>query len=188
VYLPGSHAERAAEVVLLAVSGTARPLVVEVGTGTGAIAVGVAASRPEATIHAVDTSARAVRAARRNSAGHPGVLVHRGSLFEPLPHSLEGGVHCIVCTLPNAADDGREPAAWVSHLWVGHGADGLQLLRRVAAEGRRWLTKGGTLVCQVPASTSASWNKALVGLGYDPEPVEAEGAGDLVLSARWPGR
>src|SRR5918997_1522947 len=61
-------------------------VVLDVGTGSGAIAISIAQERPRATVHATDLSAVALEAAERN-AGENGASVrfHRADLFAGMP-------------------------------------------------------------------------------------------------------
>jgi release factor glutamine methyltransferase len=74
-------------------------VVVDVGTGSGAIALAVAEAAPHAAVWATDVSSAAVELARLNArrAGlHDRVTVRRGSLLDPFP----GAVDVIVANLP----------------------------------------------------------------------------------------
>ena len=110
----------------------------------------------------MDVDPAAVRSARRNL---PGAHVHQGDLYQPLPVELHGRVDVLlviapyvptgsIALMPPEARD-HEPLAALDG-----GADGLDVLRRVLADARRWLAPGGHLLTelgddQVPAALAA---------------------------------
>lgn len=85
--IPRPETEVLVEVALQALRDLPSPVVVDVGTGTGCIALSLAGERADAVVHAVDASPAALALARRNARrlGLEGrVEWHRGSLLEPL--------------------------------------------------------------------------------------------------------
>jgi release factor glutamine methyltransferase len=126
-------------------------VVVDVGTGSGAIALAVAQAAPRASVWATDTSCAAVELAAQNAqrAGlHSRVAVRRGDLLDPFP----GHADVIVANLPylplserrSHPDLDSEPLSAV----YAEG-DGLGLVRRLVASARRRLTPDGLLALQV---------------------------------------
>ncbi|MFJ4714419.1 putative protein N(5)-glutamine methyltransferase [Streptomyces sp. NPDC088785] len=122
--------------------------VVDLCCGTGAVAA-VLAARAPGRLHAADLDPAAVTCARRNLTPL-GAEVHEGDLFAPLPAALAGGVDVLIANgpyvptgelplLPSEARDHERPIA------LDGGADGLDVLRRVAAQAPRWLAPGGRL-------------------------------------------
>ena len=126
-------------------------VVVDVGTGSGAIALAIAKAAPRASVWATDTSPAAVELARLNAqrAGLGGrIAVRRGNLLDPFP----GRADVIVANLPYLPLSERnihpelesEP---VSAVYAE--GDGLGLVRRLVASARRRLTPDGLLAIQV---------------------------------------
>lgn len=68
VLIPRPETELLVETALAAMEGTAQPRVLDLGTGSGAIAVAIASARPDARVWAVDRSAGALAVAARNAA------------------------------------------------------------------------------------------------------------------------
>lgn len=124
--------------------------VVDVGTGSGAIALAIAAGVPQAEVWATDTSRCAVALARLNARRQglqDRVSVRHGDLLEPVP----GPIDMIVANLPYLpkATASRYPdlAAEPSEAVFAAG-DGLGPYRRLLTAGAERLTDEGTLVFQ----------------------------------------
>jgi release factor glutamine methyltransferase len=138
--LAGWAIERAAEV-----AGRA-PVVVDLCTGSGAIALSVATELPAAEVHAVELDGEAFAWAARNLSGH-GVDLREGDMADAFP-DLDGRVDVVVCNppyIPLEAYDGvaveareHDPAL---ALWSGD--DGLEALRVLEGVAARLLRPGG---------------------------------------------
>jgi release factor glutamine methyltransferase len=129
-----------------------RPVVVDLCCGSGAVGAALAAALDGAELHAADIDPAAVRCARRNVAAAGG-QVYAGDLFEPLPPALRGQVGVLAANVPYvpSAEVGLLPAEARLHeprTALDGGADGLDVLRRVAAEASRWLAEGGSLLVE----------------------------------------
>jgi release factor glutamine methyltransferase len=141
----------------------ARPgaVVVDLCCGSGAIAAALAAAVQDAEVYAVDLDPAAVRCARRNVPGH----VFQGDLYQPLPARLRGRVAILAANVPYVptGEIGFLPPEARAHeprVALDGGPDGLEVLRRVAAEAPDWLAPGGHLLIetsdrQVPAAAAA---------------------------------
>ncbi|GAB4282432.1 MAG: peptide chain release factor N(5)-glutamine methyltransferase [Coriobacteriia bacterium] len=162
VFIPRPETEVLVDEALAAVDALAEkttPLVIDLCTGSGCVAVSVAHEREHAHVHATDVSAAAVGAARRNAL-HAGVenrvqVVH-GDLFEPLPRDLAGHVDVIVSNPPyipsaDLPDLPAEVLGFEPRTALDGGADGLSVARRIWGEGARWLRPGGTLALELDA-------------------------------------
>jgi release factor glutamine methyltransferase len=133
------------------------PLVVDLGTGSGAIALSVADEVPRALVWATDVSADALAVARANLAGTgslvgPRVRLLHGPWFDPLPGDLRGRVDVIVSNPPYVAAGERLPdevAAWEPPGALVAGPTGLEGIDAVTAEVARWLARPGSLVLEL---------------------------------------
>ncbi|MFJ9623750.1 putative protein N(5)-glutamine methyltransferase [Streptomyces sp. NPDC101181] len=128
-----------------------RAVVVDLCCGSGALGLALAAEADAAELHACDIEPAAVRCARRNVDGHG--RVYQGDLFEPLPAALRGRVDVLLANVPYvpAGDVELLPAEARVHeprLALDGGGDGLDVLRRVAAEAPGWLAPGGSLLVE----------------------------------------
>jgi release factor glutamine methyltransferase len=137
--------------------------VVDVGTGSGALAVAIAAGAPEARVWATDVSPAAVAVARENvlRLGLAGrVTVCQGDLLEPVP----GEIDLVVANLPYlpAADAERFPdLAAEPHEAVFTAGDGLGPYRRLLAACAGRLSEGGAVAIQLHRRVLASTRDSL---------------------------
>ena len=192
VFEPRTVTEQLVRRALEEMKGVANPIVVEVGTGSGAVALSIARSRPDASVHAVDLSARAVQCARRNRRrlGLSGARFYQGNLLEPIPNELRGRVHVLVSNMPyverwsfDAERSGIEP----SKTFFGSDADGLGFMRSLAPDVRGFLRSGAPWVYQVGDHQWELLAPMLSALGYDPRPPERRDPGYAITAwARWP--
>jgi release factor glutamine methyltransferase len=105
VLVPRPETEVLLEAGLAAVRDVPRPVVVDVGTGSGCLALSLARERPDAVVHAVDVSAAALAVARANArrlglAGR--VAFHHGDLLGPLD-SFAGALDLVLANPPYVA-------------------------------------------------------------------------------------
>jgi release factor glutamine methyltransferase len=123
------------------------PVLADIGTGCGAIAVALALNVPRADVYAVDTSPEALAVAERNAERHgvaSRVLFYRGDLLAPLPEFAD----VLVANLPYVptAEWERLPPELRDHeprTALDGGADGLDVIRDFLAEAPRFLRPRG---------------------------------------------
>jgi release factor glutamine methyltransferase len=157
VFIPRPETEVVVEAALRVLDGRADPVIVDLGTGTGAIALSLKHERPDATVHATDVSSRAAALARVNASRlEIDVAVHGGDLFEALPSRLRGRISLVVSNPPYV---GREEYA---NLPPDVRADpeaalvgGIDVHRRLAEGAPDWLEAGGWLVMEIGAEQGA---------------------------------
>ncbi|WP_353988275.1 peptide chain release factor N(5)-glutamine methyltransferase [Ruicaihuangia caeni] len=154
VFVPRPETESVTQLaldVLAEVPGT--PRAVDLGTGSGAIALALANEVPHAEVWAVENSPRAFVWTRRNfrALGTPTSHLVFADLADALPE-LDGTVDVVVSNppyIPLAAVP-RDPEVRLfdpAHALFG-GTDGLDVVRRLSATARRLLRPGGTLVIE----------------------------------------
>ncbi|MFI8004563.1 putative protein N(5)-glutamine methyltransferase [Streptomyces sp. NPDC086010] len=154
-----------------------RAVVVDLCCGSGALGAALTASLPGAELHAADVEPAAVRCARRN-VGDRGT-VYEGDLFDPLPHSLRGRVDVLLANVPYVptGDVALLPPEARIHeprVALDGGGDGLDVMRRVAAEAASWLAPGGSLLVEASERQAARAEEALGGSGLIPRVVVSE--------------
>jgi len=161
-------------------------VVVDLGTGSGAIALSVAAERwPHVEVWATDASADALSVARANLAGlgrrSSVVRLVEGDWFAALPDDLRGRVDVVVSNPPYVAAAEPLPsevARWEPAAALRSGPDGLDDLRRIIADAPRWLAPGGVLVTEIGETQGA----AVTGL------AAAAGLADATIAPDLAGR
>ncbi|HEX2026202.1 MAG TPA: peptide chain release factor N(5)-glutamine methyltransferase [Actinomycetota bacterium] len=153
VFVPRPETELLVERALEVLPERAGAVAIDVGTGTGAVALAVKRFRPDARVLAVDRSADAVAVARANAARHAlEVEVLEGDLLAPVPPELRGGVDLVVSNPPYVTREEYEslPAevrAEPYEALVG----GTDVHARLAEEAPAWLRPGGWLVMEIGA-------------------------------------
>lgn len=138
------------------------PIVADLGTGTGAIGLSIAAEVPETTVYLTDAHEDALAVARANTAGlgrHAvRVTIHHGSWFGALPDELRSSLHVIVSNPPYVAQTDPLPpvvANWEPPVALFAGQDGLVDLTTLVQEASKWLAEAGALVLEMaPAQTA----------------------------------
>jgi len=168
VFVPRPETEILVEAALRVLDGVASPAVVDVGTGTGAVALSIKHERPEAQVVAVDVSAEAVGLARHN-ADRLGldVEVLRGDLLSSLPSSLQGAVDLIVSNPPyvEPAALASLPADVLADPWPAL-VGGTDVHRALAQAAPAWLAPGGSLVLEIGESQGPSVAAILEDAGF----------------------
>jgi len=146
-----------------ATSAGRAPTVVDLGTGSGAIALSIAVEHPHAEVWATDASADALAVARANLAGigraATRVRLAEGDWFAALPDELRGTIDLLVSNPPYVADGDPLPPVveeWEPAAALRSGPDGLDDLATIVLDGHEWLAPGGAVVVeldprQVPA-------------------------------------
>lgn len=152
VLVPRPETETVVDVALELIGEVRAPVVVDIGTGTGAIALAIASTRPDAEIVATDISGEALAYARDNAKTlHLDVWFARGDLFEAVPDELRGGIDLVVSNPPYVRTGAELPPdvrAEPDIALIG-GPDGADVLRRIVAGADGWLKPGGALVLEI---------------------------------------
>lgn len=180
-------------------AGRSAPLIADLCTGAGTIALALAHELPHATVHAVERDPVAIGWARRNAArqaaaGGAPVILHLDTVTDCLP-DLDGQLDLVAANPPYVATDEvhvPDPEV-IDHdppiaLWAG--PDGLDIVRAVEIAARRLLRPGGAVVIEhsdrqgrtAPAVLTAAGGWAQV-----TDHVDDEGR-DRFVTARWEGR
>ncbi|RKF35813.1 50S ribosomal protein L3 N(5)-glutamine methyltransferase [Paraburkholderia fungorum] len=127
--------------------------VLELCTGSGCLAILAAHAFPNADIDAVDLSAPALEVAARNVTDYrldDRVALFEGDLYAPL---AERRYDVIISNPPyvNAASMQELPAEYKHEpdMALAGGTDGMDIVRRIIAEARNWLTEDGVLVVEI---------------------------------------
>lgn len=200
VLIPRPETEIVVEFVLSELAKLGResdtpPQVVDLGTGSGAIALGVAAGDP--TVHCVATelSEPAAAVAEANFARYPGlaarIRLRRGSWFRALPPELLAGVDVLVSNPPYVSEaemEGLPPevAVWEPREALTPGPSGMEAVESLLGEAPEWLRRPGVFIMEIASERAAECVSVALASGAQ----AAEVAPDLqgrprVLVARW---
>ena len=153
VLIPRFDTERLVETCLELLQDTAQPIVLDICTGSGAIAVSISHYRKDAAVYAGDISEAALAIATQNNQRLDSrVCFRQGDLTEPFA-DLHGTVHLIASNPPYITtqemqelphDVQREP-----HLALWGGDDGLDFYRKLTTDAPQLLCSGGWLVFEI---------------------------------------
>jgi release factor glutamine methyltransferase len=177
VLVPRPETELVLEAALPALPPGGQAL--DLGTGSGALAISLALERPGAAVTATDLSPEALAVARENAArlGAAGVSFLEGDLYDPVPPGAR--FHLIVSNPPYVprgeldtlpAEVRREP-----RLALDGGPDGLAISRRIVAGAPSRLRPGGALVLEMHESHLDALPSLCLELGF----ARAEARRDL---------
>ncbi|HEX8538570.1 MAG TPA: peptide chain release factor N(5)-glutamine methyltransferase [Cystobacter sp.] len=179
VLIPRPETELLVEAALHALPKDGPGTALDVCTGSGCIAISLAAERPQATVFATDLSPDACALARENAQAlgvADRVSVLHGSLYTPLPPDTRFQV--VVSNPPYiasgeipglSAEVRREP-----RMALDGGPDGLALLRQVIEGARRVLAPGGLLAMEIGETQGPAVQALLQTAGYENARVEKD--------------
>jgi release factor glutamine methyltransferase len=177
VYVPQWQSELLAERALerLPEDGVA----IDLCTGSGALAMVLAAGRASARVHATDLDEAAVACARSN-----GVDAVAGDLFAPLPPALRGTVDVVAGVVPYVPTGElsllqRDTFTFETPLAYDGGPDGCALLRRALSGASRFLRPGGALLLELGGDEATLIADDLEYSGYGDVAVLADEDGDV---------
>lgn len=133
-----------------------RVCVVDLGTGSGAIALSIAFERDRTEVWAVDRSEDALAVARANLAGlgraAARVSLGAGDWFEAVPGELRGALDVVVSNPPYVAESDdlpEEVSAWEPAEALVAGPRGTEALERILADASSWLRPNGAVVLEL---------------------------------------
>ncbi|MFC4856721.1 peptide chain release factor N(5)-glutamine methyltransferase [Actinophytocola glycyrrhizae] len=151
VFVPRPETELLLEWGLDFLAGRENPVVVDLCTGSGALALAVAAQRPEAEVHAVEIDPTALAWARRNMTSSR-VRLHAGDVTDPdLITELDARVDLVLCNppyVPVGTDVAPEVGEHDPFRAVFADDDGLTVIRHVVNLSARLLKPGGAVAIE----------------------------------------
>jgi release factor glutamine methyltransferase len=172
VFVPRPETEGVVQFGIDALRATAvpEPIAVDLGSGSGAIAIAMDTEVPNAVVYAVERSPEALPWTRRNIDAHGGtVRLVEGDLADALPE-LDGTVSVVVSNPPYVPDDAipidpevrdHDPA-----MALYGGPDGLDAVRALAETAWRLLVPGGVLVIEHAEPQGAGVRDVLARRGF----------------------
>lgn len=169
VFVPRPETEALLEWAL----GQALPddaLIVDLCTGSGALALALATVRPRARVIAVENSADALRYARRNLADTGVEIVDADVTAAGLREDLDGAVDLLVANppyIPDGAELDPEVARHDPAQALFGGADGMDVIEAIVGLARRWLRPGARCAVEHDDTTSALTTAAFGTADFD---------------------
>lgn len=155
VLIPRPDTETLVEVILREIKGKCEPRLLEIGTGSGAVAIAVLKESPGARMVATDINTRALQVSRLN-AGDAGVLgsldLVAMDLFEAMAHGIEFDViFSNPPYIPTGEIPGLDPEVrdFEPLIALDGGPNGLDVIRRLVLGSKRHLAKGGALILEI---------------------------------------
>jgi release factor glutamine methyltransferase len=151
------------------------PVAVDVCTGAGPIAMGIAHEVPGARVWGLDIDRDGLAQARSNAKrlGLRNVQFLAGDLYDPLPRKLSRGVDLITAHVPYVPPDelddlptevrGFEPV----HTLSDESDDGLNLMRRAVAEAPGWLESGGWALFEISEDIAPEIESMFLDAGFE---------------------
>lgn len=158
VLIPRSESELLVEEVVARLRSYPEPVILDVGTGSGCLAISVARELTSAVVIASDRSLPALQVARRNAQKHgvgSRILWFAGDLLAPLLSSrLAGKVTAIIANLPYISHDEWDRLSpdvkdFEPRLALDGGPDGLDIYRRLLEEAHGLLAAEGVVYMEV---------------------------------------
>lgn len=171
VLVPRPDTETLIERALAIVGEESNARVLDLCTGSGCIAITLAAERAGIAVDATDLSAAALAVARTN-AGALGVAervsFHEGDLFGAVPADARCAL--VVSNPPYLAQSelaglDADVRAYEPHMALSAGSDALAFYRRIASEVSRWLEPGGTVLVEVGAGQAPEVERLFAAAG-----------------------
>lgn len=194
VLIPRPETEVVAGLAIDALAALGHPAVAaDLGTGSGAIALSLAAERwPHIEVWATDASADALAVARANLAGlgrRAGVVrLAQGDWYGALPAELRGRLDLVASNPPYVAANDPLPAEvadWEPRDALVPGDTGLEAIEQIVAEAPAWLAREGVLVVEIGETQGAAARRLAEAAGFGDVAVHPDLAGrDRALVAR----
>lgn len=187
VLIPRPETEAVVDVALGELRGLSAPVVVDLGTGSGAIALSLAQEVLDAQVWATDLSVDALLVARSNLAGLGSaaavrVRLSQGHWFDALPPSLRGQVQLVVANPPYIAEGEALPADvadWEPPGALVAGPTGLEAIAEMVAGAPDWLATPGSLVVEIGPHQAAEASQLAVAAGFHDVDVRPDLQGRL---------
>lgn len=146
----------------------AEPIIMDLCTGSGVLAVALARYWPAARVIGIDDSDAALDYARRNAAGTAVELLRADVATPELLSELDGRVDLVVANPPYVPDGAQlepEVSQYDPHHAVFGGPDGMSVITPVVALAGRWLRSGGLFAVEHDDTTSALTTQIITGTG-----------------------
>jgi len=161
-------------------SETDAPVALDMGTGSGCLAIAMALHAPGAQIHAVDFSGEALALARENAGRHElsrRIKFHEGDLFSAAPPELRCD---LIVSNPPYIPSGQidtleaEVRQFEPRTALDGGPDGLDFYRRISAQARAFLHPAGRLMLELDQEGAEAARQIFLNDGWEVEALEQD--------------
>jgi release factor glutamine methyltransferase len=174
VFVPRDSSEFLAEQAIRRLRRRPSPVLIDLATGGGTVALAVANEVPRATTYGTDIARDAIAVARTNAKrlGLSNAVFAVGDLFGGLPARIRGTADVVTLHPPYVAKTElrelpEEIRAWEpEHTLSDQSVDGLGLIGRTATEAGGWLRPGGWLLIEVSPDRARAVTSLMRRAGY----------------------
>jgi release factor glutamine methyltransferase len=174
-FVPRPSSELTVELAVDRLRRVKNPIVVDVCTGAGPIALAIADEFPRAEVYGADISEEGLAQGRRNAKdlGIKNVKLKKGDMYGPLPASLQGKVDLITGHVPyvhlDEIEDLPSEVREFEPLFTlsDRSGDGLDLMRRAVFEAPAWLKPGGWLLLETAEDLAPKIKKMFQKAGFE---------------------
>ena len=156
VLIPRPETEIVVDHALRVIDALDARLAVDLGTGSGVIAMSLAVERPNLTVWGTDASGDALDVARANLAGigraATRVRLEAGDWFDALPRELAGTIDVLVANPPYVATGDALPlevSDWEPRAALVSGPTGLEAIEHILTDAPAWLRQSGAVVLEI---------------------------------------
>lgn len=194
-FVPRPSSELMIDIALKRLKRKKHPVVVDVCTGAGPIALAIAHEMPHAEVYGCDIDAGGLAQGRANARelDIPNVTFKKGDLYAPLPARMRGTIDLVTGHVPYVGKDELEdlPSEVREHeplfTLSDESDDGLGLMRRAVWEATAWLKPGGRLLLEMADDLPKKVKKMAVKAGFGSFDVHSDDDGlSVVLEGRLP--
>lgn len=155
VLIPRPETETLVELALSHLEKFPHPRILDVGTGSGAIAVSLSAEHPGAAITATDISLAALQVAKENARnlGQTGIEFILADLLAPIQAEFD-----LICAnlpyIPSQTLRSLDVSRWEPSLALDGGSSGLALIQKLLAQSQTRISQDGMILLETEASLS----------------------------------
>ena len=176
VFIPRPETELLANETARRLEGVHSPLVLEIGTGSGVIAVTLALENRAALVFANDISRPAIETARANAEAHgvsERIFFHIGDLLSAIAVGRIGeGVHVLVSNPPYVPSSeipllAPEISQHEPTVAIDGGEDGFRCTRAILQQGPAFIAKGGWLLLEIGVNQAQVVRKMATAVGLE---------------------
>jgi release factor glutamine methyltransferase len=174
-FVPRPSSELTVELAVDRLKRKKSPVVVDVCTGAGPIALAIADEFPKAQVYGADISEEGLVQGRSNAKalGIKNVTLKAGDMYAPLPPKLQGKVDLITGHVPyvhlDEIEDLPSEVREFEPLFTlsDQSGDGLDLMRRAVFESIAWLKPGGWLMLETAEDLASKIKKMFIKAGFE---------------------